>query len=91
MTWTAYATVQDVSDGPSPIDVLAAASADEKVKPYAHLDDPQWRGQEVAALTSNTEGTIRSIEIRFSLDEDNTSLKPGDIINVTGHFTAKVE
>lgn len=89
MTWSAWATVQDVSDGPGPIDVLLTASADEKVQPFK--DNPQFAGspqvdQEFPALSSNTEGKLRSIEIRMVLDEDEAPLAVGDIVNINGHF-----
>jgi hypothetical protein len=69
MTWSAKFTVQDVSDGPAPIDILAAANAD---------DD--------GAVVSNTEGRVRSMELRVQLDEDTTNIKVGDVITATGHF-----
>jgi len=91
MTWTAQMRVQDVSDGPAPIDVLLTADADEKIKPYAGRDDvsEETRAYEVSAIQSNTEGKIKSLEVRMVLDEDETSLKPGDIVNVNGHFQGK--
>jgi hypothetical protein len=69
MTWSARLTVQDVSDGPAPIDILAAANADD-----------------AGAVVSNTEGKIRSLELRVQLDEDSTNIKVGDVITATGHF-----
>lgn len=89
MTWTANCTVQDVSDGPGPIDVLAVANADETVRPYAHLTGSPHQDHEQPAVISNTEGKIRSVEVRLVLDEDETKLKPGDIIAVTGHFDSR--
>jgi hypothetical protein len=94
MTWTGWATVQDVSDGPAPIDVLLTASADEKVQPFK--DNPQYAGSpsaygdhEMPALTSNTEGKLRSIEIKMVFDEDEAPLAVGDIVNINGHFTKR--
>lgn len=91
MTWTARATVQDVSDGPRPIDVLAVANADETYTSHRLV---RYEGQagvyedvELACLVSNTEGRIRSIEITLVLDEDSTTLKPGDVIQLSGSFT----
>jgi hypothetical protein len=82
MTWTAHLTVQDVSDGPAPIDVLAAANADDTITQT--LSD----GTEhtYLAVVSNTEGKISGVEVRLRLDEDTTAIKPGDRIYVSGHF-----
>lgn len=66
MTWTAKFKIQDVSDGPAPIDVLAAAEGN--------------------AIVSNTEGGIRSMELRIQLDADETRLQIGDEITASGHF-----
>lgn len=68
MTWSARFTVQDVSDGPAPIDVLAAAQTED--------------------ITSNTEGKVRSMELRIQLDEDQTKVKVGDIFTASGHFSS---
>ncbi len=40
-------------------------------------------------ITSNTEGRIHSMELRIQLDEDTTSLRPGDIIQAWGSFNAQ--
>jgi hypothetical protein len=79
--------VEDVSDGPAPIDVLLTADAEEKVKPYEGRDDlPEaQRSYEQDAIVSNTEGKIRSLELKMVLDEDQTTLKPGDRIMVNDH------
>jgi hypothetical protein len=66
MTWSAKFKVQDVGDGPAPIDVLAAADGEY--------------------IISNTEGPIRSMELRIQLDADETRLKVGDEITASGHF-----
>lgn len=66
MTWSARFKVQDVSDGPAPIDVLAIAEGDD--------------------VTSNTEGPIRSIELKLVIDADETGIAVGDEISATGHF-----
>jgi hypothetical protein len=71
MTWSAKLKVQDVSDGPAPIDVLAVATAEDG-------DD---------AIISNTEGKIRAIELRIQLDADETTVQVGDEIRASGHFT----
>jgi hypothetical protein len=67
MTFSARFTVQDVGDGPRPIDVLAVSEGD--------------------AIVANTEGKVRSMELRIVLDEDETTLKEGDVITTSGHFT----
>jgi hypothetical protein len=67
VTWTGKFTVQDVGDGPAPIDVLAAAQTED--------------------IVSNTEGKIRSIELRIQLDEGETKVKIGDQFSISGHFT----
>ena len=64
MTWFATLKVQDVSEGPAPIDVLAVSDN----------------------VTSNTEGKISGVEVKFKLDEDQTAIKIGDEIAVSGHF-----
>lgn len=64
MTWTAHLDVQDVSNGPAPIDILAVS------------DD----------VMSSTEGKIAGVEVRIRLDVDETSIKVGDTIVVSGHF-----
>jgi hypothetical protein len=69
--------------------VLLAASADETVQPFK--DNPQLAGSpqsdaEQPALTSNTEGKLRSIEIKMVFDEDEAPLAVGDIVNIIGHF-----
>lgn len=92
MTWTGWVTVQDVSDGPAPIDVLLTADADEKVQPFK--DNPQFAGSpnadaEQPALTSNTEGKLRSVEIKMVFDEDDPPLAIGDVVNIQGHFTKR--
>lgn len=66
MTFSARFKVQDVSEGPSPIDILAIA------------DD----------VLSNTEGKIQTMELRITLDADETAITEGSVINVSGHFTA---
>ena len=82
MTWTARATVQDVSDGAAPIVVLAVANADETYDGAA-FGQPE---QKYPCVTSNTEGKIRSVEIKLVLDEDASPLQPGDVIQLSGHF-----
>lgn len=83
MTWTARATVQDVSDGPAPIDVIAVANADETWTPTGQNPDSEFT---YSCVQSNTEGKIRSVEVKLVLDEDETALKPGDVVQLTGHF-----
>lgn len=93
MTWTAHMRIEDVSDGPAPISVRLTASADQTVKPYEHRDDlaVEHREYEQTAIVSNTEGKIRNIEMTLVLDEDHTTLKPGDIVNVNGHFDGRTQ
>lgn len=40
------------------------------------------------AITSNTEGKITRMELRASIEGDETSLKAGDTFYASGHFTA---
>ena len=70
MTFTARFTVQDVSDSPGPLDVL-------DVLAVAHVDD--------GTLTQNTEHAS-SMELHIVIDGDETRVKVGDTIQVTGHF-----
>lgn len=69
MTWSARFKVQDVSDGPAPIDVIAVASVED------------------GSLNQNTE-KASSMELRIQLDTDETSIKIGDEITGSGHFTS---
>lgn len=64
VTWFATLKVQDVGEGPAPIDILAGSDN----------------------VTSNTEGKISGVEVKFKLDENETSIKIGDEIAVSGHF-----
>jgi hypothetical protein len=91
MTWSANLRVQDVSDGPRPIDVLLVADASATVKPYEGREDvpPETRDFEQPEIISNTEGKIKSLELKIVLDEDSTTLKPGDRVSVNGHFDAR--
>jgi hypothetical protein len=43
----------------------------------------------VPALSSNTEGKLRSVEVRLVFDEDEPPLAVGDVININGHFTRR--
>lgn len=67
MTFSARFTVQDVADGPAPIDVLAVARVDD------------------GTLSQNTEHAT-SMSLHIQLDVDETRVKAGDVITVTGHF-----
>lgn len=82
MTWSAWVEVADVSEGPAPITVLAVANAGETCDPYG-------AGQGAPTLISNTEGKIRSIEVRFVFDEDDPPLAVGDLLHVSGHFAKR--
>jgi len=76
MTFQARFKIQDVSDGPRPIDVLAVASVDGgdgTAHPYEGV------------LSQNTE-LAKSMRLEIVLDTDETSLKVGDEIVVNGHF-----
>jgi len=94
MTWTAHCTVQDVGDGPAPIDVLLTASADETYtsQQVVRYDGSTavYKAVELPCITSNTEGKIRAVEIRLQLEEDSTTLKVGDVVTVSGHFQGLV-
>ncbi len=69
MTWQAKFKVQDVSNGPAPINVLAVASVDD------------------GSLVQNTEKAT-SMELVIVLDVNETSIKPGDEITGSGHFSS---
>lgn len=69
MTFSARFKVQDVGDGPAPINVLAVAEVGD------------------GSLTQNTE-KARSMELHILIDADETTIKAGDTIAVSGHFTA---
>jgi hypothetical protein len=42
------------------------------------------------AITSNTEGDVRSMELTVRLGDEQTALKQGDVISVSGHFDGQV-
>jgi hypothetical protein len=85
MTWTAHATVTDVSDGPAPIDVLAIANADTTViYTTTHAGDVD-ENTEVDALVNHSDVAIRSVEVRLVLDQDETTIAVGDVIRVSNH------
>lgn len=86
MTWTGRLTVQDVSDGPAPIDVLATVAAGDTWE----APGSDGSARTMPSLYSNTEGKIKSIELRIVLDEDQTAVKVGDTIQVQGHFQGVV-
>ena len=81
--------MQDISEGPAPINVLATANADDLVNPWAALPNAtdEQKRVTVPAIVSNTEGRIQSVEVRLVLDEDETTLKPGAVIQISGHFS----
>jgi hypothetical protein len=62
------------------------------VQPFKN--NPQFAGPnadaEMPALASNTEGKLRSIEIKMVFDEDEAPLAVGDIVNINGHFTKRL-
>lgn len=89
MSWSGWATVTDVSDGPAPIDVLMVASTGDSVKPFKDADTEEGRNREVPALTSNTEGKLHSVEIKMVFDEDEPPLAVGDVVSVYGHFNKR--
>ena len=68
MTFQARFKVQDVGEGPAPINVLAVAEVED------------------GSLTQNTE-KARSMELRILIDADETTIKAGDTITASGHFT----
>lgn len=81
MTLQIHFTVQDVSDGPAPIDVILVANAGETVEP-ANFTQP------VQSIICNTEGKITGAELRLTFDGDTPPLKVGQIVSLSGHFTA---
>lgn len=76
MTWTGRLRVTEVENSTA----VATARADEQV----WLDNDT----NVPALTSNTEGALRSVEVRFEFDGD-APLAVGTVLTVSGHFTAE--
>lgn len=61
-------------------DVYEGASPVD-VLAVANADEP-------GAIICNTEGKVRSAELRLQLDQDNTTLRAGDTITLSGHFKA---
>ena len=43
---------------------------------------------ELGAIICNTEGKVRAAELKLQLDQDNTTLRAGDTITLSGHFAA---
>lgn len=84
MTWSATFKVEDVSEGPAPIAVLAVARADEQ----RETTDSNGNTVTVPRIMSNTEGKIRAIEVKFVIDADETSLRIGDEFYASGHFSS---
>lgn len=78
MTWSANLKVQDVSEGPGPINVLAVAEGDMEGSD----------GTSRPRVTSNTEGPVRSVEVKFVIDADETTIAIGDEMYASGHFTS---
>lgn len=39
-------------------------------------------------VTSNTEGKITSVELRFTVEGDSTKVRAGDEFTASGHFSA---
>lgn len=71
MTFSAGFTVTDVGDGPAPIDVTAeAAVSDGSLARSGDDDGPP----------------IRSAVLRLQLEADETDVKIGDTIRVSGYF-----
>ncbi|MUN41391.1 hypothetical protein [Actinomadura litoris] len=65
-------------------------SATFKVAEISHPDPATTEVRataETADITANTEGKVRSMELRVVLDEAETVLKEGDVITASGHFT----
>lgn len=74
MTWTGKLRVKEVNGSIA----VATARADEQV----WLDNDT----NVPAVTSNTEGPIKAVEVRFEFDGD-APLEVGTLLPVSGHFT----
>jgi hypothetical protein len=49
----------------------------------------ETRDHEQPELNSNTEGKIRSLELKIVLDQDSTALQPGERVYVSGHFEGR--
>lgn len=77
MTLALHLTVQKVGRGNSP-EVLLTADADELVI-------PQGWGTDSNAITSTTEGNVRTAELRLVFDE-GTPLEVGQVITVNADF-----
>lgn len=91
MTWHAYVTVQAVTEefDPHGWEVTLVAHAGERVQPYK--SDPKYAGSSyredtVPAITSNTEGQLRTVELRLLVDGQHAPLAVGDIVSIGGHF-----
>lgn len=72
MTFSARFTVQDITQEPS----LDSSTEPLVVRAVAEAGD----------VTANTEGKVLSMELRVRIDEQETVLKPGDVITASGHF-----
>lgn len=80
MTWTAHLKVTGVA-GTSPVTINAAAALSAQlVKPYGAA------GPEVPTINSNTEGIISRATLTLEIDTDQTSIQPGDLLTIQGHF-----
>jgi len=82
MTFTAQFAITEVDEEP--------ASDKAGITIWAKASTlPGVEGQpEFGTLTQNTEHAVR-MELRIELEPDQaTSLRPGDVISVHGHFTA---
>jgi hypothetical protein len=83
MTMTAYCTVDDVVKIDDHIEIHLSAAAGTTVRPFATAPD-----QEVPTIYSNTEGVVTSVQLTITIDGTETTLKPGDIVNVSSHFNS---
>lgn len=80
MTFTARCTISEVSDSDSDV---------SGTRIYASVNqDDTWEtgGSTYPSLNSNTEGVINTAFLSLYMDGP-TSMKVGDVIQITGHFT----
>jgi hypothetical protein len=85
MTWTAHCTVTEVErDGEEGMRIALSADARHLAKPFGYGSGT------VPAITSNTEGRIRAVELTLYLEQgEETDIAVGDMVTVGGHFDGR--
>ena len=98
MTWTAHATVTAITPADTGLVITAEARADttRRVRHLTGYEDgdmhggdqsrPTYAEVDLPAIVSNTEGDLTKIEVRLHVAAQETQLKPGDEIYLSGHF-----